>query len=295
MPCARSHFGAVAWGDKIFVFGGGGEGFRSLNQVHIYDPATDAWTDGCLMPTSRSGIVAVCLDDRILVMGGGFRNPDGTFNFLGTVEIYDPKRDCWEEGPPLLQRHDAPAATVHGGRVYLMGGHHPEATGGPMSDPATGFSELLNPQEGQWQEMAPMPTPRFSLSAVSDGQRVLAMGGGAYQPDGVFRNLTLIESFDPATGQWSRKTGFSLPWPTGGVGGCLMNGRIYVVGGNNGERIDDRAACCDPGEGNWTLLPPMKSPRAAMGVVGIDQTLYVLGGRGADGKIPVNTMESFSL
>jgi N-acetylneuraminic acid mutarotase len=289
MPIVRSHFGSAVWNDRIYVFGGGGEGFKSLNVVHIYDPAADRWIAGHPMPTTRSGVVAIALDDRIYVMGGGFKRPDGTFNFLTTVEIYQPKTDTWETGPDLLMRHDAPAATMLNRDIYLFGGHHPDALGGPLTDPAMNFSEVLDIQAGSWDALLPMPTPRFSLAAVAINGKILAMGGGAFR-DGVFKNFDLIEIYDPIAKSWMERSGMSLPWPSAGLGSCVLNDRIYVFGGNDGTCIQDRGDFYDPGIKQWVDLPPMHESRAAMGVVVLDGALYVIGGRGAN-NIPVNTLE----
>jgi len=293
MPIVRSHFGTAVYDGKIYVFGGGGEGFKSLNLVHVYDPLVDRWFRVTPMPTTRSGVVAVALKDRIYVMGGGFKRPDGTFNFLTTVEIYNPTTDSWEKGPDLLMRHDAPTAAVLNEKIYLFGGHHPEARGGPLTDPATGFAEKLDLLEGAWEAIRPMPTPRFSLACVIHGQKILAMGGGAFRA-GAFRNYDLVEVYDPAKQDWRNEDSFRLPWPSAGLGGCVLDDKVCVFGGNDGKAIQKRAAYYDITQDRWFDLPAMNEPRAAMGVAVLGDSIFVLGGRGADGRLPVDTVEAFS-
>lgn len=293
MPLPRSHFGLATYAGKLYAFGGGGRDFQSLGQVHVYDPRTDRWNEARSMPTHRSGVVAVCLGRRIWVLGGGFRNPDGTFQFLRTVEIYDPETDRWEAGPDLIERHDAPAAAVQEGSVFLFGGHHPEARGGPLTDPATAFSESLEGPRAAWRELPLMPTPRFSLAAAAYQGKVLAMGGAAFRR-GAFRNYPVVEAYDPVGRAWTRSSPKQLPWPGAGLGTCVVGERLYVMGGHNGEFIQAHAACYDPREQTWLELPSMLSPRAALGVAAVDNAIYALGGRGSDGKIPVNTLEVFS-
>lgn len=292
MPIVRSHFGSAAWNGNIYVFGGGGEGFKSLNRVDIYDPVADQWSAGHPMPTTRSGVVAVTLGDLIYVMGGGFKKPDGTFNFLTTVEVYDPKTDTWGKSPDLLMRHDAPASTVLNEKIYIFGGHHPAARGGPLTDPATNFSEVFDGGLKAWDALVPMPTPRFSLAAVAFGDKILAMGGGAFR-DGVFRNYDFVEVYDPVGQVWMKQDDLSLPWPSAGLGGCVMDEIVYVFGGNNGERIHSFVACYDQKARRWFDLPPMQESRAAMGVVVLGGNIFVLGGRSAD-NAPVNTVEILS-
>lgn len=298
MEVARSHCGAAAWEGRIYVFGGGGAQFQPLNSVAIYDPGTRTWSAGREMPTARSGLAATTLKDRIFVMAGGFKKPDGTFQYLRIVEIYDPARDTWEKGPDLLMPHDAPAAAVLEECIYVFGGHHPEATaGGPLVDPGFSFCEVLAPS-GQWREISPLPTPHFSLAAVAFQGRVLALGGGAFR-EGAFRNDDLVEAFDPrrqsTSGGWEAAGELTLPWPAAGVGACCLDGRLAVFGGNSGKRIESRAAVFDPDKRVWRDLPPMPEPRAAMAVVTVGETVYLVGGRGADGKTPLNTVVSYRL
>jgi len=84
---ARSHPATAAWRDKIFLFGGGGPGFKSLNTVEVYDLKTNQWSFRSEMPTLRSGAMAATVNDKIYVMGGGFKKPDGRFQFYNICEI----------------------------------------------------------------------------------------------------------------------------------------------------------------------------------------------------------------
>ncbi len=291
MSTVRSHCAAAVHTDRIYVFGGGGEGFAALKTAERYDPAKDAWTPIAPMPTARSGIVALPFHNRIYVMGGGFKKPDGTFQFLTVVEIYDPEKDSWTKGPDLQRRHDAPAATIMGGRIYLVGGHLPEATGGPLTDPAFDFAEVFDVVNGRWLELSPMPTPRFSLALVPWEGKLLAMGGGAFR-DNAFRNLDVIEAYNPIRGGWESSGIGPLPWPTAGVAAVQVSDSIYVFGGNDGTGIQPKAARYAR-ESGWTMLPPMPEPRAAAVAVTLGGTIYLIGGRAADGKTPTDTLMTF--
>ena len=66
-------------------------------------------------------------------------------------------------------------------------------------DPGFDFCERLDTSKDHWEEIAPLPTPRFALSATTLEGKILAMGGVAFRPEG-FNNFTTIESYDPKTG-----------------------------------------------------------------------------------------------
>lgn len=288
MSTVRSHCAAAVHHDRIYVFGGGGEGFAALKTAECYDPKTDRWSPIAPMPTARSGIVAVNFQRRLYVMGGGFKKPDGTFQFLTVVEIYDPENDTWTKGPDLQRRHDAPAATVMGGRIYLVGGHLPDTPGGPLTDPAFDFFEVFDVVNGRWLELSPMPTPRFSLAMVPWEGKLVAMGGGAFR-DHAFRNFDVIEAYNPNQGAWKVSDIGPLPWPAAGVAAIATDGVIHIFGGNDGTGIQPKAARYAKSVG-WTMLPPMPEPRAAAAAVTVGGAIYLIGGRDAGGKTPTNTL-----
>lgn len=285
LSAPRSHPAVAVHGGKIYSFGGGGPAFKSLNLSEVYDPKTDRWSSLQPMPTLRSGAMAATIGDAIYVIGGGFKKPDGKFKFLTTVEAYFPKEDRWETGPDLLQPHDYPASTILDGKNYIIGGHHPNATeGGPQTDPAFSFSERWSPEMKGWEEIAPMPTPRFAASAVVMNGQLSVLGGVAFTPQG-FNEYDRIETFDPKQGNWTVSP-LRLPWGSAGQGACVMNDRLYIFGGFRGdEGIGAHGAIFDPTSKKWSELPPMPEARAAMGIAIIDGTIYLLGGWAKDRSV----------
>jgi N-acetylneuraminic acid mutarotase len=291
----RSHPATAVYKDKIYIFGGGADRFESLNSVVAYDPATDSWETCRDMPTRRSGTVAATVGDQIYVMAGGVKQPTGTFKFLNTLERYSPDADHWETGPELLMPHDYPAAALLDGAIYVMGGHHPDATqGGPKTDPGLDFCERFDLASGRWQAIAPLNTPRFALSAALSRGQILAMGGVAFL-NGAFDNFTLVERYDPGADLWVEDATMSLPWPAAGQGSCNVGDRIFIFGGYSYDNIHTRAACFDPANGEWHQIPSMPSPRAAMGVAVIDRTVYLFGGWHDDSRTPVDTVIAYTV
>ena len=313
---ARSHPATVSYKGRIYVFGGGGPNFLSLDTVEVYNPRNDQWSWGAPMPTHRSGAVAEVVNDRIYVLGGGYKKPDGKFRFLTTVEIYDPGKDRWEEGPDMLQPHDYPGVAVSGRHIYIMGGHHPDATeGGPSKDPGFTFCEVLDVSKGVWAEIAPLPMPRFALKGAvlnmppispfpKGGQRgikaeagvsaekILATGGVAFTGQGL-TEYDRIDIYDPDRDAWTQEEGLSLPWPAAAHGICIHQGGLYLFGGYSTEGIHTRAACYDPGTKAWKTLSPIDKPRAAMGVVSIEETIYLVGGWEVDGRTVMDTVIAY--
>ncbi|MBI5193279.1 MAG: hypothetical protein HZA08_07550 [Nitrospirae bacterium] len=301
----RSHTATAAYNGKIYVFGGGGADFKSLNSTEIYDPVTDTWHQGKEMPTVRSGAVAAVVNDRIHVLGGGFKHPNGQFEFFRTVEIYNPATDSWEKGVDMLMPHDYPASVVLNGHVYVLGGHHPDATtGGPMTDPGFSFCEVFEPEKNAWKKIASMPTPRFAFAAVVINNKILAIGGAGYRYNG-FKNYDVVEIYDPAKNIWAN-AGFNTPWPAAGLGAFVLEenppplfkgglGGVCIAGGKSDNTVEDRFVYFDLLTNQWMELPTLTTGRIVMGTAQIGNTLYLIGGRGPDGKSPIATVEAFEI
>jgi hypothetical protein len=289
LSVARSHPAVATYGGLIYAVGGGGARFASLNAVEVFDPKAGPWVTVRSMPTLRSGAMAVTLGDQIVVIGGGFKKPDGKFTFLRTVECYSPAIDRWSPGPDLLQPHDYPACAVCDGWVYILGGHHPDATeGGPQTDPGFAFCERWRPGAARWEEIAPLPTPRFAASAVALDGRVAVTGGVAFTPNG-FLEYDRVEVYESGRNAWERAA-WTLPWTAAAHGLAAIDGRLYLCGGFSGDAgIGTKAASCaasaPDGLGRWEALPPLPEPRAAMGTAVVDGTLYLIGGWAADRSV----------
>ncbi len=287
MQIARSHCPIASYNGKIYIFGGGGPDFKSLDSVVAYDSDSETWEKCTKMPTLRSGAVAITKNGKIYVMGGGFKQKDGNFKFLKTVEIYHPDSDSWEKGPDLLMPHDYPAATLLGDYIYVLGGHHPDATrGGPKTDPGFDFCERLNLKTNTWEKIPSLPTARFALAAVTYDEKIHVMGGVAFTKKG-FNNFTCIETFDPESNSWQTDSSFALPWPAAGHGAAVLDKHIYVFGGYSNDSIGDHCAAYNTTTKTWEELPSMPTPRAAMGVTTLGGSVYVIGGWADDGRTPI--------
>ncbi|MDH4275652.1 MAG: hypothetical protein OEW08_11475, partial [Gammaproteobacteria bacterium] len=294
LPYARSHAPVVAFGGKLFVFGGGGPAFLSLNQVAIYHPSLNTWRTGLDMPTKRSGTVAFEREGKIWVLAGGYKKPDGYFQFLRTAEIYDPATDQWVGGPSLQEPHDYPAAAIaDDGTLLVCGGHHPAATlGGPRTDPGFTMSESLSAAGSAWQRLPDLQVPRFAAAGFVHQGKIFVAGGVAHRT-GEFNNFDVIESLDIAHPTRWEYAPFRLPWPAAGHALVVHRNHLFMFGGYSTESIHPRAAICNLHTGQWQALPDMPFPRAAMGVAVMGDTIYLVGGWADDGRTPVASVMAY--
>jgi len=293
LPVARSHCPTACYRGKIYGFGGGGPNFKSLNSVIIYDPITNIWETGTDMPSLRSGAIAKTVEDQIYIIGGGFKQENGTFRFLRTTEIYHPDSDTWTRGPDMIMPHDYPAGALLDNHIYILGGHHPDATlTGPKTDPGFDFCERLNLGTGKWEQIAALPTPRFALDAIVMNKRIMTMGGVAFTPEG-FNNFDHIETYNPAKGEWSKEK-LTLPWTAAGAAACTIDDHLFIFGGYSGDGISDHCACYDFIRHEWHMMLPIPQPLAATGVGVIGNSIYLLGGWADDGRTPQSCFYAYT-
>jgi N-acetylneuraminic acid mutarotase len=124
MPQPRNHMGFVAFGGKIYAIAGQIKSDAQLvtqNDVFIYDPATNDWTQGADMPFSAGHISSATfvMGDRIIVAGGETSSGVKT----NKVAAYTPATNSWVLLSNLPQaRFSGVADVVNGKIIYTTGG-----------------------------------------------------------------------------------------------------------------------------------------------------------------------------
>ena len=127
MPQPRNHFGSVVLGGRIYAVGGQtgtDEGLSVHNEMFVYDPGQDAWTQPRSLPVGRGHISGstFVLGGRIVVAGGE------TAHAVASTEVsaYDPGTDTWTALTPLPQpRSSAVAAALDPQTLMFTGGTGP--------------------------------------------------------------------------------------------------------------------------------------------------------------------------
>ncbi|XP_068095597.1 actin-binding protein IPP [Hyperolius riggenbachi] len=90
------------------------------------------------------------------------------------------------------------------------------------------------------------------------------------------RALSCVERFDTFSQYWS--TVSSLHQARCGMSAAVLEGRIYVVGGEKDSMIFDCVECYDPVSKQWTAVPSMNQPRCGLAVCSCHGAIYAMGG-----------------
>jgi N-acetylneuraminic acid mutarotase len=132
-------------GTKIYVPGG----FNSvdfggpLNNMQIYDTATDTWSQGAVLPAARSGVATAAFNNLVYVIAG--YNPVGTGH--NDVYIYNPATNTYTTGAPMPGVAGNVPGVLLAGEIYVVGG-----------GTAPGASFAYNPTTNSWRTIAVLPT-----------------------------------------------------------------------------------------------------------------------------------------
>lgn len=128
-------------------------------------------------------------------------------------------------------------------------------------------------QVGVWNMKAPMPTPRYALSATSLDGIVYAVGG---TPGGC-NDLATLEAYDPATDTWTAKA--PMPTARSHLATAAVGGKLYAIGGTNFCGVDYAVVeAYDPATNTWSPRAPMPGPRRAFRAMVEGGKIYVMGG-----------------
>jgi kelch repeat/BTB domain-containing protein 11 len=203
----------------LFVAGGikgYGERGKVSDRVFYYNPVDDRWTEVRPLNQARAQLKLVSMDGHLYAIGG---------ECLFTVERYDPRTDRWTTVAPLPKGAFAVAheATTCNGELYVSGGY-----GVSLEDKKT--LHCYDPVADQWEFRAPMNEPRVLHAMISAKDRLYAMGGRMDHVDRCF-DVLAVEYYLPLSDQWTTVSPMRVGQSESGC--CLLNGKMYVVGGYN--------------------------------------------------------------
>jgi len=277
VPDARTEVSVTTDGQRIWLIGGfaaGPGGATAPRAMHVYDPASNAWTTPGSIPEGVNHAGFAHVDGNLYILGG-FR--EASFTPSGAVRIYHIASGMWSEGAPMPTPRGAAATAVVDGRIHVIGGNasnagslgHDHNVGGDNS--SVGTHEVYDPATDEWAQRAAVPIPRNHLGAAVLEGRIHAVAGRV----GGNMTLTPHEVYDPATDTWYQ----AQPVPTGrsGIAVVALDGQLYVFGGESSSTFDE-AERYDAATQSWQALPPMPTARHGLGAAVFGSDIHVLSG-----------------
>lgn len=172
---------------------------------------------------------------------------------VNTLRVPDVPATWHDEQSLARPRTYAQAVALANGEVLLIAGMDRDS-----EQVTNGRAEILDPRSGTlrvdaspriarlWQSVTTLPN---DLVLVIDGTERHADGSGWYA-------LALAETYDPWTGRWRTVRAPAIARSDHGAA-LLRDGRVLVIGGNDGPKWVRRSEIYDPRTDTWSLAAPL--------------------------------------
>jgi len=276
MPMPRYRHKSVEVNGKIYVIGGYNIGVTK--RVQAYDPATDTWIDKASMPVEMSNFSICAIDEKIYVI-------KGSTNAICDLYEYDTLADTWTKKADLpTTRRDHEACSLDE-KIYVIGG---SSDAGVLKT-----VEIYDPKTDRWTKGKDMLSSKTQIAVESANGKIYAMGG----LDGNLLLSGIVEEFDPNTGLWRERV--SIPRPRYNLATCVLEDRIYVIGGMvQGKKDWENVGTVEeynPSQNRWSLKATMPTPRSKHSACSSGANIYVFGGVGENWEQdPLSTVEKYN-
>ena len=254
--------------EPVVLLTGGTADSGLKKNTHCFVPSTQSWVPLPMMPYPRSHHGAAVCGGVLYIMGGTNSAPMCCFN---------PKQNKWSSLGTTFKLKGCSVTCFHE-ELYVIGGE------GSWQD-----VQIYNPVYDKWRLRASMGACRAGHSAVVLQKCIYAIAG---HDGNVCQNS--VECYNPLTDKWTKTSSMSKVRRFAAA--TTVHGKIIVVGGFGDMTITTIEPSCEmfePSTKQWSLVSSPLHPRAAHGIVSVDDKVYLFGGE--DEKLYVHSVECFDV
>ena len=181
MPIGLQNHASVSNGGLIYIIGGlwyGGGSSVEKNELYVYDPILDSWTQKASMNAARRMLSAAALNGKIYAFGSLAQG-------VSTFEEYDIQTDTWSIlGNMPLSLYNSAIGLVSG-TIYLFGGLQNSYPA--VSDKVFAY----NPTTNSWAEKTAWPVPENTYGRIGT-----VLNNKIYIPAGAY-----LDQYEPLKDQ----------------------------------------------------------------------------------------------
>ncbi|MES2378512.1 MAG: kelch repeat-containing protein [Bacteroidota bacterium] len=242
-PSIMHHFQPVTVGDKLYVL----DAFSDRNypnqiplaNAYAYDTKADVWSQLAGLPENRrrGGAGAAAYKGKLYLVCGILHGHNNGTN--GLFDVYDPATNTWKALPDAPHIRDHSMAVVVQDKLYAIGGRntslHDANNFMSFFDKVVLDVDCYDFKTGKWSTLAAkLPMGTGGGSCVNLDNKIFYIGGEratVTKPNGP---QTDVFYMDPEKDkEW--KVGPSLNKARNGVGGTVLDHKIYIAGGADKE------------------------------------------------------------
>ena len=239
--------------EPVVLLTGGTADSGLKKNTQCFVPSTQSWVPLPMMPYPRSHHGAAVCGGVLYIMGGANSAPLCCFN---------PKQNKWSSLGTMFKLTGCSVTCFHE-ELYVIGGE------GSWQD-----VQIYNPTCDKWRQGALMEAHRAGHSAVVLQGSIYVIAGH----DGTVCQNS-VELYNPLTDQWSKVSKISKARRFAAA--ATTAEKIIVVGGFGDMTATTIEPSCEMFElstNQWSLVSSPLKPRAAHGIVSIEDVIYLFGG-----------------
>lgn len=186
-------------------------------------------------------------------------------------------RGVWKSMAPAPTARSEMAAAAVGRKIYLIGGFSEPGISYIKDLAITPLVEEYDLASEQWTTKAPLPVALHHVGIGVVGDRVYVIGGFKQSLMSVWKPVTTVYAYDPAHDAWTEAS--PMPTARGALAVAELGGRLYAVGGYDGEENTPVVEAYDPVHNAWTARAPLPTPRDHLAAAAVKGIIYAIGGR----------------
>jgi N-acetylneuraminic acid mutarotase len=256
-PVDRFEGYARSFNGKLHTFGGYThiDPFTSTNDVAVYDPDTNTWTDLGTMPVPETH-AEIAEDDSTstLYFVGGLR---GTYPGTPVADVYayHVNSNTWTQMPSLPQPLGGGTADFVNGQIHYFGGIGSSSRSLDLS-----VHYVLTIGDSAWHTASALPVARDHISSAVINNKIYLFGGEIGH-DTDHLQQTLSQMYDPATDTWTTLAAMPQGKSHMESSTFVSNGKVYLAGGQT-DNFQSTATILqyNPATNTWAYLSPLATP-----------------------------------